>query len=194
MLNKEILRPIHNKSKYLKTAFKLGEHLPQNPIKMKILKPITLDSSPQPEARKPSRINHRKLINSMDHLPVSLNLNSQQLISKGRSLDRLAPLRKQTSLSSNSKLNQKNQSQAVCKIPSVIQSISSKTLTGWVNGKPKKANQDSYLVTHNFNSSKSQTLLGVMDGHGVFGDQVSSFIRAYLPIFISKNTQDICKI
>ena len=194
MLNKEILRPIHNKSKYLKTVYKFAEHLPQNPSKKSILKPINLDSSPQPEVRKHSRKNHRKLINSMDSLPVTLNLNPQPLISKGRSLDRLAPLRKQTSLSSNPKFNLKNQPQGVSKIPSVIQSISSKTLTGWVNGKPKKANQDSYVITHNFNSSKSQTLLGVMDGHGVFGDQVSSFIRAYLPIFLTKNTQDLRKI
>ena len=66
-------------------------------------------------------------------------------------------------------------------LPKTITSISSKTLTGMVAGKIKKINQDAYFINNNFSNTHSQVLLGVLDGHGIYGGQVSCYVKSVLP-------------
>ena len=44
----------------------------------------------------------------------------------------------------------------------------------------KKINQDNFFINHNFHSSKN-TLIGVCDGHGTFGHEVSLYLTTILP-------------
>lgn len=44
-----------------------------------------------------------------------------------------------------------------------------------------KANQDTFIVTHNFDGIEGDLLLGVFDGHGGDGDLCSRFTRKHLP-------------
>lgn len=51
---------------------------------------------------------------------------------------------------------------------------------------PGKCNQDSFIVTPNIGKKSWQHYFGVCDGHGVFGHQVSGFIKNQLPAIISR--------
>ena len=53
-----------------------------------------------------------------------------------------------------------------------------KTRVGSVLGKPKKNNQDAFVVHPYVGNLKSQYLFGVFDGHGQVGHEVSSFIKS----------------
>ncbi len=61
-----------------------------------------------------------------------------------------------------------------------IAKFSFRTRTGCINGVPKPQNQDSYLVVNDF-ACKNQTLMGVYDGHGSSGHEVSGFVKKVLP-------------
>lgn len=64
----------------------------------------------------------------------------------------------------------------------VVTHIVSKSVAGNVRGKVKKQNQDSLFAISNFNGVLSQVLLGVMDGHGVYGSQVSQYVKSGIPM------------
>ena len=68
-----------------------------------------------------------------------------------------------------------------------IQSIQFRTQKGSISGKPKSKNQDEYLINQNFVNTENQTLLGVFDGHGIFGKEVALFVKKHLPLLIEKN-------
>ena len=69
----------------------------------------------------------------------------------------------------------------------MITAMSSRSRIGTIGGKQKPQNQDEYLIVKNFAQCKCQTLLGVMDGHGIFGHEVSSFVKKQLPLLVENN-------
>ena len=79
-------------------------------------------------------------------------------------------------------------------LPRAILNIEHKSTTGMVGGKEKKHNQDAYLVIQNFAGVTNQILLGVMDGHGLYGDQVSNYVKNMLPKHMEKVLNSECKI
>lgn len=116
---------------------------------------------------------------------------SKNSISVTKSSEKLAPIRKRERIMpvhpiSGSRLYESDQ------IPSVVVSISHKSVAGSTFNRLKKQNQDSLMILQNFNSSKSQCLLGVMDGHGTNGNHVSSYIRTNLPKLIEMRTYQDC--
>lgn len=72
-------------------------------------------------------------------------------------------------------------------LKSQVQKITFKTKTGTVNGRAKPNNQDELLAINNFANCKNQLFLSVMDGHGIYGHEVSGFVKRNLPIFIENN-------
>ena len=54
--------------------------------------------------------------------------------------------------------------------------------TGYAGEDEKKINQDSYFVFHNFVNSSKNIFMGVCDGHGQVGQEVSGFLKENLPI------------
>ena len=72
-------------------------------------------------------------------------------------------------------------------IPNFIHKLASKTLTGTSHNKPKPHNQDSFLIHENFGGIPSQTILSVLDGHGMFGHQISNYVTRLLPQLLEKN-------
>ena len=66
-------------------------------------------------------------------------------------------------------------------LPKTVTNISSKTVTGTTAGRAKKQNQDAFFALHNFNDTQNEAFIGVMDGHGVYGGQVSNFVKSMLP-------------
>ena len=67
----------------------------------------------------------------------------------------------------------------------VVTSCAYKTRTGESSGRPKKQNQDAYIISHLFGSTQGQYLFAVCDGHGLYGHEVSGFLKEYLPKLIS---------
>ncbi len=51
-----------------------------------------------------------------------------------------------------------------------------------ISGDEKKLNQDTYFIFKNFGNNFSNIYMGVCDGHGYFGHEVSGFIRENLPM------------
>ena len=63
----------------------------------------------------------------------------------------------------------------------------------------KKLNQDNYFITNNFLGNSDYNFLGVCDGHGIFGQNVSSYLKEHLPMniqeeLINKNIKDLSNI
>jgi serine/threonine protein phosphatase PrpC len=62
-----------------------------------------------------------------------------------------------------------------------------------LNGMPKRFNQDAYLLVTDFAGVKHQLLLGVMDGHGAYGHEVSKYVRKHLPERLIDAQPTLCK-
>lgn len=62
-----------------------------------------------------------------------------------------------------------------------VKKIASITRMGHVPQRPDKPNQDSHFIIKNFVQQKDMYLLGVLDGHGQFGHNVSQFVKKRLP-------------
>ena len=77
--------------------------------------------------------------------------------------------------------------------PKIVSNIASKTVLGMTGGKPKKTNQDSFFVIQNFNKTNTQVLLGVMDGHGINGSQVSNYAKLAIPHHVQSYLNRECK-
>ena len=54
----------------------------------------------------------------------------------------------------------------------------------------KQKNQDSFFLKKNFLSVNEQFLIGICDGHGLFGDLVSQYISETLPSYIKNTTKE----
>ena len=63
----------------------------------------------------------------------------------------------------------------------------------------KKLNQDNYFIAKNFLGYSDYYFLGVCDGHGIFGQNISSYLKEHLPknvqkILLDKNITDLSNI
>lgn len=70
-------------------------------------------------------------------------------------------------------------------IDNVVTNFAYKTRIGEVSGRPKKQNQDAYILSHLFAPAQKDYLFAVCDGHGLYGHEVSGFIKEQLPRMIS---------
>lgn len=58
-----------------------------------------------------------------------------------------------------------------------VKTVAYKTKVGFVCGKPKLHNQDSFIIKPSLKGIRGHYLFAVLDGHGTYGHDVSSFIR-----------------
>ena len=54
----------------------------------------------------------------------------------------------------------------------------------------KKLNQDNYFIANNFLGNSNYTFLGVCDGHGVYGQNISSYLKEHLPMNVQEDLID----
>lgn len=79
------------------------------------------------------------------------------------------------------------------KFDNCVTKFSFATKTGFSPKNPAKVNQDSYLVLPHLGEYRRTHFFAVADGHGVFGKEVSEFVKSNLAIFVEqsiKNTFD----
>ena len=80
-----------------------------------------------------------------------------------------------------------------------IKSINSICKVGDSGTFQKKLNQDNYFITPNFLGNSDYYFLGVCDGHGIFGQNISCYLKEHLPInlkeaFLDQNIIDLSSI
>ena len=68
----------------------------------------------------------------------------------------------------------------------IIKNIKSLCKVGTAGPNQKKLNQDNYFIFQNFLNNPSYAYIGVCDGHGIFGQNVSCYLKDHL----SKNIQE----
>lgn len=73
-----------------------------------------------------------------------------------------------------------------------IKKVGTLTQAGKKEDGETKVNQDSYLVIEKPNKISDFNVYSVLDGHGVVGHQVSSFVTKYFQAFFKKNKKIIC--
>ena len=78
----------------------------------------------------------------------------------------------------------------------ILESICKK---GFAGPGIKKTNQDNFFIYNNFNNNPNYVFMGVCDGHGMFGQGVSTYLVNNLPqnlnsIFLAKNIKNLATI
>ncbi|CAG9316791.1 unnamed protein product [Blepharisma stoltei] len=68
----------------------------------------------------------------------------------------------------------------------VVTRCAYKTRAGSMLGRPKKYNQDAFIIQPLLQGIKGQYLFAVCDGHGVLGHDVSGYIKEKLPITVEQ--------
>ncbi|KAL4445261.1 hypothetical protein ABPG74_022074 [Tetrahymena malaccensis] len=63
-----------------------------------------------------------------------------------------------------------------------------RTRKGFMPNNPNKVNQDTYIIHQNINKKPWQHFYSVCDGHGVFGHDVSGFLKRLLPLLFSEQS------
>ena len=69
----------------------------------------------------------------------------------------------------------------------VVLTYSHFTQTGFIPGNPGKVNQDNFFEHVNFANYPDLYLFGVCDGHGLYGGEVSGFVKQRLPVLLSQD-------
>ena len=83
------------------------------------------------------------------------------------------------------------------KFDNCVTKFSFATKTGFSPKNPGKTNQDSYLVLPHLGEYRRTHFFAVCDGHGVFGKEVSEFVKTQLGFYVEqsiKNTFDQAKV
>lgn len=85
-----------------------------------------------------------------------------------------------------SKSNSNSNSKHSIPIHRAIKKIHHISKIGYAIDSTKKHNQDSYFICdNNFTNELNSVFLSVFDGHGIFGHEVSRFLKKTLPLILS---------
>ena len=107
---------------------------------------------------------------------IKINLDKNSKI-------KIAKYMKQNNLS---KINHKKISSEIIKIKNIF----SLTKKGFWQPETEKPNQDNFFIFKNITSESNNYFIGVCDGHGKYGKEISSFISVNLPLNLKQNFLD----
>ena len=125
--------------------------------------------------------NNNKAINSgSNNKPINIKkpvrAQSQQEISSEIFLDNINDL-----LEKNDKKVEKCNDNDLKKAEKKILKLQSLCKKGFAGPGVKKTNQDNFFIYNNFNNNSNNIYMGVCDGHGMFGQDVSGYLVNTLP-------------
>ena len=72
----------------------------------------------------------------------------------------------------------------------LIKKIESLCKKGYSGPGVKKTNQDNFFIYNNFDNNSNYVYLGVCDGHGLFGQDISTYLVNNLPQNMNRNVMD----
>ena len=73
----------------------------------------------------------------------------------------------------------------------IVKKFAYATRVGYYPGKPDKPNQDAYILSPNIGKKSAEHLFGVADGHGLYGHEVSHFVKVMLPIIFAQRVTEM---
>ena len=79
------------------------------------------------------------------------------------------------------------QTDLIYKETKMVKSIESLCKKGFSGPGIKKTNQDNFFIFNNFNNNQNYIYMGVCDGHGIFGQDISSYLVNNLPQNLNKD-------
>ena len=120
--------------------------------------------------------------NQIQNTPENSNNNSEENSKKIINLPNQNPINTLSFKNSNTNFNKEE----IKPITKRILCMHEFTKTGYAGEDEKKVNQDNYFVFHNFLNSVKNIFMGVCDGHGQVGQEVSGFLKENLPTDLNK--------
>ena len=87
-------------------------------------------------------------------------------------------------------LNKNKHTQTNEKVLKKILKIDSCTIPGYSSNGVKQKNLDSFFLKKNFLEKEENFLIGICDGHGIYGDLISQYISQNLPHFIKNASKE----
>ena len=120
---------------------------------------------------------------------INLNKNKNKKNNKNNSITNLSNNNLYLNKSRDYSLLNKN-TQPKEKIKKKILKIDSCTIPGYSPNGIKQKNLDSFFLKKNFLEKEENFLIGICDGHGIYGDLISQYISQNLPSFIKKESKE----
>ena len=120
---------------------------------------------------------------------INLNKNKDKKNNKNNSITNLSNNNLYLNKSRDYSLLNKN-TQPKEKIQKKILKIDSCTIPGYSPNGIKQKNLDSFFLKKNFLEKEENFLIGICDGHGIYGDLISQYISQNLPSFIKKESKE----
>ena len=120
---------------------------------------------------------------------INLNKNKNKKNNKHNSITNLSNNNLYLNKSRDYSLLNKN-TQPKEKIQKKILKIDSCTIPGYSSNGVKQKNLDSFFLKKNFLEKEENFLIGICDGHGIYGDLISQYISQNLPSFIKKESKE----
>ena len=120
---------------------------------------------------------------------INLNKNKNKKNNKNNSITNLSNNNLYLNKSRDYSLLNKN-TQPKEKIQKKILKIDSCTIPGYSPNGVKQKNLDSFFLKKNFLEKEENFLIGICDGHGIYGDLISQYISQNLPSFIKKESKE----
>ena len=120
---------------------------------------------------------------------INLNKNKNKKNNKNNSISNLSNNNLYLNKSRDYSLLNKN-TQPKEKIQKKILKIDSCTIPGYSPNGIKQKNLDSFFLKKNFLEKEENFLIGICDGHGIYGDLISQYISQNLPSFIKKESKE----
>ena len=113
-----------------------------------------------------------------------INIINQKLLKKesNKSLN----INKKTILQKSNKKEYPNMAFSKSRETKYIKKIESLCKKGYSGPGIKKTNQDNFFIYNNFNNNSNYVYLGVCDGHGLFGQDISTYLVNNLPHNMNK--------
>ena len=120
---------------------------------------------------------------------INLNKSKNKKNNKNNSITNLSNNNLYLNKSRDYSLLNKN-TQPKEKIQKKILKIDSCTIPGYSPNGIKQKNLDSFFLKKNFLEKEENFLIGICDGHGIYGDLISQYISQNLPSFIKKESKE----
>ena len=126
--------------------------------------------------------------NNFNYNYINLNKKKNEKNNKHNSITNLSNNNIYLNKSRDSLLNKNTQTKE--KIQKKILKIDSCTIPGYSSNGVKLKNLDSFFLKKNFLEKEENFLIGICDGHGIYGDLISQYISQNLPSFIKKESKE----
>lgn len=117
--------------------------------------------------------------------------NSNVGVKRTKAINQASNQALRTSISKEVVTNQPQQTNAAAKFDNCVSKFAFATKTGFQPSNPNKVNQDSFLALPHLAEYRRTHFFAVCDGHGLYGKEVSEFIKSQLASNVEREIKGI---